>query len=225
MGSMIPVHTPDGHQLSAYVARPEGTPRGGVLVASELFGVTHHIHDVADRYARDGYLVVCPQFYDRYRRDSSFTYDQAGLEGARELLKLLDFDKVMEDCRGAVNWLHGEGITRMGMVGYCSGGTSAWLASEKVVGLHCSVAYYGSMIPRRTEIRPAVPVMLHWGANDHTLPIEDVRAFEKEHPEVQSLVYDTGHGFNCDRRDHHYHAPSAALARERTLAFFRQHVG
>ncbi|MFT4266162.1 MAG: dienelactone hydrolase family protein [Xenophilus sp.] len=225
MSSMIPVTCPDGHVLSAYLARPEGTPRGGILVASELFGVTHHIRDVADSYARDGYLVACPQFYDRYRRDSVFSYDQAGLERARELLQLLDFDKVMVDCRGVVAALRCEGVERIGMVGYCSGGTSAWLASEKVAGLACSAAYYGSLIPKRLEIRPAVPVMAHWGASDHTLALEEVRVFERAHPEVESFVYDTGHGFNCDRRAHHYHAPSAALARERTLAFFRTHVG
>jgi carboxymethylenebutenolidase len=225
MGSMVPVQTPDSHVLSAYVTRPAGTPRGGMLVASELFGVTPHIREVADSYAQDGYLVICPQFYDRYRRDSVFTYDQTGLEGARELLKVLDFDKVMVDCRGAVAWLQAESVARIGMTGYCSGGTSAWLASEKVAGLACSVAYYGSLIPGRLEIRPAVPVMTHWGASDHTLPIEEVHAFERAHPEVQSFIYDTGHGFNCDRRAHHFHAQSAALARERTLAFFRHNVG
>jgi len=197
---------------------------GGLIIASELFGVNEHIRAVADSYAADGFLVLVPHFYDRYKPGSTFAYTPEGLEAARELLKLLDFDNVMMDVRGAVRTLTKENAGRIGMIGYCSGGTSSWLAAARVEGLACTVGYYGSNIPKLAAEQPKVPVMLHWGGHDHTVSLKEVRTFESVHPEVESYVYDTGHGFNCDMRAHHYHAPSSMQARARTLDFLSKNV-
>jgi carboxymethylenebutenolidase len=223
MGQIIEIQATDGHRLSAYCATPAGTARGALIVAPELFSVTDHIREVADAYAADGYLAICPWFYDRIERGAVFSYDQEGLEGARKLLAHLDFEKVMLDVGGAV--AHGRDAGKVGIVGYCSGGTAAWLAAAKVEGLACAIGYYGSKIPSLAEETPNAPVMLHWGSQDHTLALEEVHKFERRRPEVASLLWPTGHGFNCDRRPHHYHAESAALARASTLAFLRLHVG
>jgi carboxymethylenebutenolidase len=223
MGQIIEIQATDGHRLNAYCATPEGIPRGALIVAPELFSVTDHIREVVDSYAADGYLALAPWFYDRIERGAVFAYTAEGLEGARRLLAQLDFDKVMLDIGGAVEY--GRRAGKVGVVGYCSGGTAAWLAAAKVEGLACAIGYYGSRIPSLAELEPQAPAMLHWGATDHTLALEEVHKFELRRPDVASLLWPTGHGFNCDRRPQHYHAPSAALARAATLAFLRLHIG
>jgi carboxymethylenebutenolidase len=223
MGHIIEVQAADGHTLAAYCAVPQGTPRGGLVVAPELFSITDHIREVADAYAADGYLAIAPWFYDRYERGTSFAYTPEGLDAARLLLARLDFDKVMLDIDAVARYAGKAG--KVGVVGYCSGGTAAWLAAAKVEGLACAIGYYGSKIPSLAEEQPHCPVMLHWGAQDHTIALEAVHGFERAHPEVASCLWPTGHGFNCDRRVHHYHAESAVLARAASLAFLRLHVG
>lgn len=223
MGKIIEVQASDGHRLAAYCAEPDGEVRGALIVAPELFSITDHIRGVADSYAADGYLAIAPWFYDRIERGTSFPYTAEGLQAARVLLAQLDFDKVMLDIGAVVEY--GRQAGKVGIVGYCSGGTAAWIAAAKVPHLACAIGYYGGSIPRYTHLDPKVPVLLHWGAEDHTLALDAVRTFEAEHPEVKSVVWPTGHGFNCDQREHHYHAESARLARIDTLAFLRQHVG
>ncbi len=223
MGKIIEVQASDGHTLAAYCAVPDGTPRGALIVAPELFSITGHIRGVADSYAADGYLAIAPWFYDRIERGTSFAYTAEGLQQARVLLAQLDFDKVMLDIGAVVEY--GRQAGKVGIVGYCSGGTAAWMAAAKVQHLACAVGYYGGNIPRLAELQPQVPVLLHWGAEDHTVSLEAVRGFEAAHPEVTSVVWPTGHGFNCDQREHHYHPESARLARIDTLAFLRQHLG
>jgi carboxymethylenebutenolidase len=223
VGKIIELEARDGHRLAAYCAEPSGTPRGGLVVAPELFSVTDHIREVADSYAADGYLALAPWFYDRYERGAVFSYDQEGLEGARKLLARLDFDKVMLDIGAAARYAAQAG--KVGVVGYCSGGTAAWLAASKVEEIACAIGYYGSKIPSLAEDEPKVPAMLHWGSRDHTLGLDQVHAFELRRPEVASLVWPAGHGFNCDRRPNHFSPDSAGLARAASLAFLRLYVG
>lgn len=223
MGHIIEVQASDGHTLAAYCAVPQGKPRGGLVVAPELFSITDHIREVADAYAADGYLAIAPWFYDRIERGTSFAYTPEGLDGARLLLAQLDFDKVMLDIGAVVKYASASG--KVGIVGYCSGGTAAWLAAAKVDGLACAIGYYGSRIPGFAGEQPKAPVMLHWGAQDHTIALDAVHGFEAVHAEVASCLWPTGHGFNCDRRPHHFHAESAILARAASLAFLRLHVG
>lgn len=223
MGKIIEVTAADGHTLAAYCAVPEGTPRGALIVAPELFSITPHIRGVADAYAADGYLAIAPWFYDRIERGTSFAYTPEGLDAARVLLKQLDFDKVMLDIAAVVQY--GRNAGKVGIVGYCSGGTAAWMAAAKVDHLSCAISYYGGSIPSKVDLQPRVPVLLHWGEVDHTVSMESVRAVEKAHPDVTSMVWPTGHGFNCDQREHHYHPESARLARIESLAFLRRHVG
>ena len=115
-----------------------------------------------------------------------------------------------------------EGLS-IGVVGYCWGGSLAWNAATRVEGVSCAVGYYGGMIPDMADEKPKCPIMLHFGEEDQSIPMDGVEKVKAAHPDVPLHVYPAGHGFNCDQRDS-YHEESAKLARERTLEFFEQHL-
>src|SRR3546814_5525843 len=113
---------------------------------------------------------------------------------------------------------------KVGSVGYCWGGSLAWLAATRLDGVSGSVGYYGGQIAGFKDEKLKCPVMLHFGESDKSIPMSDVDAVRKAHPEVEIHIYPAGHGFNCDQRAD-YSAEDAQVARERTLEFFRTLVG
>lgn len=223
MGSFVDLTAEDGHKLSAYRAEPSGKPRGGIVVIQEIFGVNSHIKSVADGYARDGYLVLAPAMFDRAQRNYDTGYSPSEIEAGRKVMQGLDWDNTMKDVSAAVAAAQSAG--KVGMVGYCWGGTVCWLAAARVSGLACSVPHYGGGMPNFIAEKPKCPVMAHFGELDQSPTLEQAKAIAAAHPEIQAYFYaGAGHGFNCDHRGS-YNAEAAKLARERTLAFFRQHVG
>jgi carboxymethylenebutenolidase len=114
----------------------------------------------------------------------------------------------------------------VGIVGYCWGGLLTWRSACTLTGLSAAVPYYGGGVTTEAETarQAQVPVMAHFAEDDEWIPLDTVETFQKAHPEVQVFTYAAHHGFNCDQRGA-WHAPSAQLARERTLAFFAQHLG
>ena len=212
----------DGATISAYHVRPEGKPRGGLVVIQEIFGVNDHIRRVAEGYARDGYEVIAPALFDRIERGVELGYDQDGMTKGRALAGQLGWDKPLADIAAAAKKLASAG--KVGVVGYCWGGSLAFLAATRLEGLSAAVGYYGSAIAKHASERPKVPTLLHFGAEDKGIPLEDVEQVRSARPEVGVHVYEAGHGFNCDVRGS-YHEPSSTQARARTLAFFAQHVG
>jgi carboxymethylenebutenolidase len=129
----------------------------------------------------------------------------------------------MPDIQAAID--HAAQAGKVGIVGYCWGGLLTWRAACTLDGLSAASPYYGGGMTTPDEIarRPTVPVLAHFGDQDHWIPLNSVEAFKKAHPEVQVEIYHANHGFNCDQRGS-YDAASAKLARERTLAFFAQHL-
>jgi carboxymethylenebutenolidase len=232
MGKTVELQAADGHTLSAYVAEPAGAPRGGIVVVQEIFGVNSHIRSVADGYAKDGYLAIAPAIFDRVQRGYETGYEQADVQKGMEFVGKLNFDDVLKDVAAAVEYAHaGLGAdarsakaASVGLVGFCYGGTLAWLAAAKVPGLAAVVGYYGGYIPNFIESTPQVPTLLHFGEHDQHPSPEGARKTLAAHPEVAGHFYDAGHGFNCDQRGS-FNAAAATLARERTLEFFRTHVG
>jgi carboxymethylenebutenolidase len=222
MGMNIELVASDGFKLGAYRADPKGKPRGSIVLVQEIFGVNNHIRKVADGYAADGYAVVAPAYFDRVQRGFDVGYSQADMEGGRGIVQKLDWANVTLDTQAAVNELRSAG--RTAVVGYCWGGTVAWLAAAKLNGLACTVAYYGGGVPGMMSEKPQCPVMFHWGEKDHAISLDAVRKVEAAHPSAISHTYAAGHGFNCDERGS-YDAASAKLARERTLAFLAKHLG
>jgi carboxymethylenebutenolidase len=98
------------------------------------------------------------------------------------------------------------------------------MGAARLTGFACAVPYYGGGILDARDEQPKCPLIGHFGERDSAIPAAGVRELAAAHPEAQIFLYDAEHGFNCDERKS-YAAAAAKLARERTLAFLRQHVG
>jgi carboxymethylenebutenolidase len=222
MGTPVRLNAADGFILDGYRAEPKGAARGGLVVAQEIFGVNHHIRSVCDRFAAEGYLTVAPALFDRARKGVELGYTPDDIAGGREIMQKLDMNDVMKDMASAIAMV--QGVGKLAVVGYCWGGTVAWASATRLSGLACSIAYYGGGIGGLAGEQPRCPVMLHFGDQDQSIPMEVVEKVRAAHPNLPLYVYPAGHGFNCEERGS-YHPESARLALERTLAFLREHVG
>jgi carboxymethylenebutenolidase len=222
MGKMIELTASDGHKLAAYRADPAGKPRGAIVVIQEIFGVNSHIKQVADGYAADGYVAIAPSMFDRVQRNFDVGYTPEDIAKGREIRGKVTNDMAMKDAEAAVKAVAGVG--KVGMVGYCWGGLVTWLAAAKISGLAAAAPYYGGGILDNADLEPKVPLMGHFGDKDQHIPVEGVKKLAAKHSKHQIFIYAADHGFNCDHRGS-YNAPAAKQARERTLEFFRKHVG
>ena len=211
----------DGHRLQAYEAVPVGAARGGVVVVQEIFGVNDHIRRVADGYAADGYRVIAPALFDRVRPGIELGYTDADIAEGRKIRGQLTFEQALADVEAARKAL-GDG--NIGIVGYCWGGTVTWLAAARLPGFAAAASYYGGGIGQFAVEHPRCPTQCHFGEKDHAIPLSEVAAVRDANPAVEVYTYPAGHGFNCDARAS-FDAAAAKLARERTLAFFRKHIG
>jgi carboxymethylenebutenolidase len=220
---MIELQAADGHKLAAYRAEAAGKPRGAVVVIQEIFGVNKHIKSVADGYAADGYLVVAPAMFDRLQRGYDTGYSQPEIQAGIAIMQKLDWKHAMADVDAAVKEAAKAG--KVGIVGYCWGGTVSWRAAAATAGLACAVPYYGGGMPNFIGEKPRVPTMCHFGELDQSPTLEQSKAIAKAHPGITAHFYPgAGHGFNCDHRGS-YNAEASKLARQRTLEFFRKHLG
>jgi carboxymethylenebutenolidase len=224
MGAFEPMTMSDGAEIAVYRAKPEGRRRGGLVLVQEIFGVTDHIRDLADDYARDGYEVLAPALFDREHPGFEAGYDADGLARGVELARQLHpFELSLADVQRCVDALSPEGPVFV--VGYCYGGSIAWFAASRLTGVAAASGYYGSMIPAAAAEVPKVPVILHFGRHDHGIPMEGVeQVIAADHPNATVYVYEAGHGFNSDRRKD-YHEASSELAKARTLALFQENGG
>jgi carboxymethylenebutenolidase len=227
MGQTIELKSADGFTFPAYVAQPSGKPRGGLVVLQEIFGVNSHIRSVADGYAADGYFVVAPATFHRVKPGVELGYTEADMNAGFALktsVEELPAPGVLPDIQAAID--HAAPAGKVGIVGYCWGGLLTWRAACSLKGLSAAVPYYGGGMTTPAEVarQPGVPVMVHFGNKDHWIPLDTVEAFKKAHPGVTVHIYEANHGFNCDQRGS-YNEAAAKLARERTLAFFAQHLG
>jgi carboxymethylenebutenolidase len=222
MGHWIDLKAADGFSLKAWRAEPKSKPRGGIVVIQEIFGVNPHIRSVADRVAEAGYLAIAPAVFDRVERDVEMGYDQQTIAKGMEYAGKMDREKTMLDIAAAIAAASEGG--KVGITGFCMGGTYTWGAAAHLPGLSAAVGYYGGGILGMKDLTPKVPTMLHFGEKDTHIPIEGVRELQKQHPEVQIFTYHADHGFHCDARAS-YDQPSAKIAWARTLEFFGQHVG
>jgi carboxymethylenebutenolidase len=228
MGHFVQLTAADGKQIPAYVAQPAGTVKGAVVVIQEIFGVNSHIRNVVDGYAKDGYLAIAPATFERVKSGVELGYTEADMGegfGYKTAVEALPAPGVMQDLQAAIDYAAHASGKKVGIVGYCWGGLLAWRAACTLKGLSAAAPYYGGGMTTDAEIarQPQVPVMAHFSNQDKYIPMPSVDAFGAAHPAVQVFVYDAHHGFNCDQRGA-WDAPSAALARERTLAFFAEHL-
>jgi carboxymethylenebutenolidase len=213
----------DGHELDAYVSRPNGAPVAGLVVVQEAFGVNSHIRSVADGYARDGFLAVAPAFFDRIERGVEVGYTGEDRQKGIALARQINPDDAVKDMAAALQFLTQEKVGKSGVIGYCFGGPMAWLAATRL-NPAAAVGYYGGNIGRFAQEKPHCPVMLHFGMLDKHIPKEEIDKVKALHREVQIFWYENAdHGFNCDQRES-YNPAAAKLARERSLAFLKEHL-
>lgn len=228
MSEWVKLTAQDGHELKAYVARPEGEARGALVLVQEIYGVNAHIRSVADGYAQDGFIVVAPALFDRFERDLELDYSAEGSTRAFELYAQLQIDWTMMDVAAAYEYAKGTG-KGIGVVGFCYGGLTAWWVATKgetyKMQPSCAVGYYAGGIGKFAADEPVCPVMLHFGTNDDHIGMDQVDAVRKAHPEVEVFLYEgAGHAFNRDADPSKFNAEAAKLARERSLEFLKAHV-
>jgi carboxymethylenebutenolidase len=219
--SHLQLRAADGHTFSAWVSRPEGHARGGIVVVQEIFGVTGHIERVADQFAAAGYLAIAPALFDRQQRGVNLTYDDAGIAQGVGYMQQADFGQVMADLKAAIDAVAHAGP--VGMVGYCWGGLVTYLAGSRT-GIAAGIAYYGGGIARMLEPVPRCPMQFHFGEQDAHIPLRDVEQIRATFPQGEYHMYAAGHGFNCTDRASH-DAAAAHLAFARTKEFFSKHLG
>jgi carboxymethylenebutenolidase len=220
MSEFTTIMARDGHEFRAWLAPPPARPRGAIVVVQEIFGVNGHIRSVTDGYAKEGYVAIAPCLFDRVRRGIELGYSAPEMQEGRGYAQQLKPEQVLADLAAAIAVVKNSG--RIGVVGYCWGGKIAYRAACNL-SIACAVVYYGGSITQELEKHPKCPVMYHFGERDAHIPISDVDKIKAADPKGEFFLYPADHGFNCDQRAS-FDAPSAALARERSLAFFAKHV-
>jgi carboxymethylenebutenolidase len=210
----------DGAPFAAYHAPPQEARRGGVVMLHAIWGVTPHIRALSDSLAEQGYEVIAPNLIDA--ADAPFVTQ--------------DLQPEILDARMAMGKATGWGLTTLPRVqacidalagpvfamGFCYGGTTAWLAASRCQGLTAVSAFYGGDIAGYRDETPQVPTILHFGKTDSMIPLADVEAIREAHPERPIYLYDAGHAFVAPSG---HHADSARLALLRTLQLFQRSGG
>ena len=226
MANFIELTAADGFKFPVYEARPVGPAKAAVVVLQEIFGVNAHIRAVADGFALQGYLALAPAMFHRVKPgvDLGYTPDDitAGV-ALKALVEALPAPGVMQDIQAVID--HAAAVGKVGVVGYCWGGLLTWRAACLLHGLSAAVPYYGGGMTAAAEIArtPRCPMLAHFANHDQSIPLEGVASFRAAHADVEVQMYQASHGFNCDHRGA-YDAAAAALARQRTLAFFAKHL-
>lgn len=222
MGQMITLKASDGHSFGAYRADPAGSPKGAIVVIQEIFGVNSHIRNVTDRFAQEGYVAIAPAIFDRAEKDFQSGYSPDEVAVARNFIGKIPMDQMLLDTKAAIDAVKDKGP--VGIVGFCLGGSIAFLAAGKIDGLSAAVGYYGGMVAKNADLKPKVPVQLHFGEDDQGIPMSDVEAVKAKRPEVEVFTYKgAGHGFHCDERGS-FSKDASGTAWPRTTAFFAKHL-
>jgi carboxymethylenebutenolidase len=213
----------DGHVLSAYRADPTKTRRGAIVVIQEIFGVNSHIRDVCDRLAALGYVAIAPAIFDRIERNFQSGYTAEEIEKARAFIMDPDWDSFMLDTDAARASVADVG--KVGIVGFCLGGSVAFLAATRLDGLSAASGYYGGRIATFADEKPRCPTQLHYGSRDQGIPMSNVDSVRAQLPDCEVYVYEGAeHGFNCDQRAS-YHKEAAGEAWARMLNIFSENIG
>lgn len=218
MGQWTELETPGG-RIAAWLASPAAAPKGALVLVQEIFGVNAHIRAVADRFAADGYAVLAPALFDFVERGVELGYDEAGTQRGRELREALGFERAIAGVAAAAQALRESGYANPAAVGFCWGGSVAFLANTRL-GLP-AVSYYGGRSVPFLDEKLRAPMLFHFGERDSIIPPEHVALHRRKQPDAEIHLYPAGHGFNCDQRAD-YDAASAMLAMRRTLTFLER---
>jgi carboxymethylenebutenolidase len=234
MPQTVTVTTPDG-EMALYDAEPEGPPKGGLIVVQEAFGVNDHIEDVTRRFAAAGYRAVSPHLFHR-SGDPRLGYDD--LPQVMPHMQALSEEGIGDDLDASLAFLSGAGFEgrRVGVVGFCMGGTVSFFAAARYP-LGAAVSFYGGGIaqgrfgfPSQVDTAPKLqtPWLGLYGDRDKGIPVEEVEqlrtaALTAPVPTEVVRYPEADHGFHCDARAS-YNQAAAADAWRRTLDWFDRHL-
>jgi carboxymethylenebutenolidase len=227
MSEWVKLIASDGHDLSAYVVRPEFEPIGAIVVIQEIFGVNQSIRNVADDYATHGFVAIAPAFFDRYERNLELGYGEEDMKKAFGLYGQLNPDTQLLDIAAAYDYLRGTG-KGIGVLGFCYGGLLSWLSATRGEDLKmqpaCVVGYYAGGIGKVAAEEPSCPVLLHFGEDDDHIGKDQRDAVRSAHPEVEIFIYPgVGHAFaNPDRPS--YEEKASDLAHTRSVDFLLANI-
>ena len=220
MGQWQTLFTPCG-AVQAWLAQPEAASRGAVVVVQEIFGVTHHVRDVCDRFAAAGFTALAPAYFDLIEPDMDLPYDRTGVNRGLALVNKLGLDCAVDVTEAAARLLQDKGLD-VGVVGFCWGGTVALLGNTRL-GLP-AISYYGARNLPFLDEPAGAPLMFHFGGRDPHIPEEAIAAHRAKQPQAEVFVYEgADHAFNRDP-DPPFDPEAAALAWQRSLAFFTEHL-
>lgn len=216
------VSTGDGFRFGAWHEPPREARRGGLVILHAIWGVTPHLRALAAEWAGEGWEVLVPSLCDRTdpgfaERDSDpalFAHRtaQAAATGWG--------DTTPRDTQAAINALAPRGPVYV--MGFCFGGTAAWLAACRCPGVAAAACFYGGQIKDFVGETPRCPTILHFGRHDELIPPADVEAIAAAHPDIPAYLYDAGHAFVATNG---FHEDSAKLALLRTKALFTRTGG
>ena len=221
MSRWIDLNTPQG-LVRAWRADPTGPSRGAVVVLQEIFGVNPHIRHVAERLAAEGFVALAPALFDVVEQGIELGYGEAETQRGVDLRNRVGFDRAVDVVAAAAEELQSEGL-RTAVVGFCWGGSVAFLANTRL-GLP-TVTYYGARSVPFLDEAARAPLMFHFGARDRSIPPGDIELHRAKQPSARIFVYeDADHAFNRDVDNSHYHEPSARLAWQRTMDFLAENL-
>jgi len=222
LGTKLTLTTSDNHTLGAYRADPAGTPKGGMVVIQEIFGVNKNIRHVCDTLAGHGYAAIAPAVFDRFERDFESGYSADEIAHARSFLGGLNWDHLMADTAAALANL--KGVGPVGIIGFCLGGSVAFLSACRVPGLVSAVGFYGGAVAKFADEKPKCPVQLHFGEKDESIPMAMVEEIKQKQPQADIHVYpDAPHAFTNEDRPS-FRKEAADLAWQRAYAFLEKTV-
>jgi carboxymethylenebutenolidase len=220
MGKTIEITAADGFKLGAYSAGPEDATKG-IVVIQEIFGVNKHIRDMADAYAAAGYKVLAPAMFDRAQKGADLGYGPDDRKAGMEMRGKITEEQNIMDVVAAAKAL---GTKSTGIVGYCFGGSMAFLGATRTKEFAAASCWYGGGIAKAKDEKPNCPVQMHFGETDGSIPAADIEAIKAAQPTAEVYVYPgAGHGFGCADRDS-WNPEAYKLAQERTLAFFAKNL-
>lgn len=220
MAETIRITGADGFEFSAY-HEPAFTPRkGGVIVIQEIFGIDEYVRADVERWAKMGYEAIAPSMYDRREPGFVARHDDDGIKAGIAHAMGTPREQAMGDIAACLAFLRTRG-EKVCIVGYCYGGSLAWLAAGAVEGLAAASSYYGSLVQASAALPLKCPTIVHLGRTDHGIPADEVaKAVAEHHPDTPVYIYEgAGHGFNNESPER-YNAEAADLARHRTLELF-----
>jgi carboxymethylenebutenolidase len=221
MGELIKATASDGHILDVYLAQAKGSPKGGIVLVQEIFGVNSHIKSIADQYASEGYLVGAPSLFDRVGSNILLSYNPEDVAHGKGLKEFIGNESPLLDIKATLNIVKSAG--KVAIIGYCWGGTLAWLSACQVPGFAAATAYYGGNIGALASMYPKCPTIFHFGENDPTISLRDINILKSAQPKSSIYLYPAVHGFNCEQRDS-FHSISSEIALERTIEHVEHNI-